>query len=70
MVSDQIRILCAHLKISQAKLAKASGMSPQNFNNKLRKNSLTPDELKQIAKSVGCRYIGAFILPDGEEIEY
>jgi transcriptional regulator with XRE-family HTH domain len=62
--------LCANLNISQAQLAKAVGTSPQNLNNKIRANTLTPDDLKHLAESVGCRYVGAFILPDDQRIEY
>lgn len=69
MVADQLRILCAYLKISQAQLAKAAGVSPQNLNNKIRANTLTLDDLKHLAQSVGCRYVGAFILPSGQRIE-
>jgi len=70
LVGDQIRILCAHLNISQAQLAKMAGASPQNLNNKIRANTLTPDDLKHLAEAVGCQYVGAFILPDGQRIEY
>lgn len=69
-VKDQIRILCATLDISRAELAKRIGMKPQSLNDKLTRNTLTPDDLKEIANALECEYVGAFILRDGQRIEY
>lgn len=69
-VKDQIRILCATLNISRAELAKRLNMKPQSLNDKLTRNTLTPDDLKAIANAVECEYIGAFVLKDGQRIEY
>lgn len=69
-VKDQIRILCATLNISRAELAKRMNMKPQSLNDKLTRNTLTPDDLKAIAAAVDCEYVGSFILKDGQKIEY
>jgi len=42
-ISDQIRVLCTRLKISQSELARSIGKSPQVFNAKLKRESFTVD---------------------------
>lgn len=64
----QIKILCAHTGISQAGLARKMGMSPQNFNRKIKQGTFSTVELNKIAQAVGVRYESAFILADGTRI--
>ncbi|EIY9791303.1 helix-turn-helix domain-containing protein, partial [Klebsiella pneumoniae] len=45
------------------------GQTPQNFNKKLQRETVTLDELKAIADVLGVKFVQAFILPDGEEIK-
>ena len=67
-VSEQIKILCVKLGISVSELARKSGKSPQAFSQKLGREGFTPAELKEVAKSAGCRYEGSFILPNGDKV--
>ena len=69
-VSEQIKILCIKLDISVSELGRLCGKSPQAFSQKIKRESLTVDELKQIAESAGCKYEGKFILPNGDEVKY
>lgn len=69
-VSEQLKILCVKLGISVSELGRISGKSPQAFSQKMKRESFTVDELKQIAKAAGCRYEGAFITPSGEKVTY
>ncbi|WP_398577180.1 helix-turn-helix domain-containing protein, partial [Streptococcus parasuis] len=41
----------------------------QNFNKKLKRETVTLDELKAIADVLGVRFEQAFVLPDGDEIK-
>lgn len=66
--SEQIKILCVKLNMSVSELARKNGKSPQAFSQKMKREAFTPMELKEIAKSVGCDYESAFILPDGEKV--
>lgn len=66
--SEKINILCEKLSISKAEVSRLIGMSPQNFNAKLKRNSFSPEELEQIAVALGIKFHIAFILPNGEEI--
>lgn len=69
-VSEQIKILCVKLNISVSELGRMAGKSPQAFGQKMKRESFTVDELKQIAEAAGCRYEGAFITPGGERVIY
>ena len=69
-VSEQLKILCIKLNISVAELARLFGRSPQAFSQKMKRESFTVDELKQIAEASGCKYEGSFILPSGDKVSY
>ena len=68
--SKQLKMLCVELDISIAELARLSGTSPQAFGQKMKRESFTPTELKEIAKAAGCSFETSFILPDGKRITY
>lgn len=68
-VSEQIRILCVREKISLSELARRINQSPQNFNAKLNRNTLTYDELNLIAETLGVKFEQYFVLSNGEIIK-
>ena len=67
-ISEQIRVLCSRLNISQAELARRTGQSPQGFNAKLRRKSFTVEELEHIADAAGVMFKHTFAFSSGEEI--
>ena len=67
--SDMIRELCEKQNISLAELCRRIGQTPQNFNKKLKRGTVSFEEMMEIAEAVGVRYEQAFVLPDGEKIE-
>lgn len=69
-VSEQIKILCVKLGISAADLARNAGKSPQSLSQKMKRESFTVPELKKLAEASGCSFVGSFILPNGEKIEF
>ncbi len=66
--SDMIRQLCEKMNISQAELCRRIGQTPQNFNKKLKRGTVSFEEMMTIAETLGVGYEQAFILPDGERI--
>lgn len=64
-----IKELCEQMNISVSELARRIGQTPQNFNKKLKRETVTLDELKAIADVLGVRFEQAFVLPDGDEIK-
>lgn len=67
--SDMIRELCEKQNISLAELCRCIGQTPQNFNKKLKRGTVSIDEMMAIAEALGVGYEQAFVLPDGEKIE-
>lgn len=67
--AKMIKELCEQMSISVSELARLIGQTPQNFNKKLQRETVTLDELKAIADVLGVKFVQAFILPDGEEIK-
>lgn len=67
--SDMIWELCNKKGISASELARRIGQSPQNFGKKLKRDTVTLDEMIEIARAVGATYEQAFVLDDDEKIE-
>lgn len=67
--SDMIRQLCEKMNISLAELCRRIGQTPQNFNKKLKRGTVSFEEMVAIAEALGVGYEQAFVLPDGEYIK-
>jgi hypothetical protein len=66
---EQIRILCVHIGVSLSEFARIINHTTQNFNAKLNRNTITQDEIKQIASTLNVTYEQYFLLPNGDRIE-
>lgn len=67
-ISEQIKVLCVRTNISVSELARRMGMSPQNLNAKLKRETFTVSDLDQIAEATGTIFERKFILDNGEEV--
>ena len=67
-ISEQIKVLCVRTNISVSELARRMGMSPQNLNAKLKRETFTVSDLNQIAEATVTTFERKFILDDGEEV--
>lgn len=63
--SDMIRELCVKQNISLAELCRRIGQTPQNLNKKLRRGTVTTDELICIADVLEITFEQQYILTDG-----
>lgn len=63
--AELIRELCKKQNISIAELARRIGQTRQNLYKKLQRDTLTIDEVKQIADALGVKFEQSFTLPDG-----
>jgi len=69
MTTEQkINMAAAYKSMSQAALARAIGMTPSNFNQKIKRDTFSTEEMKAIASAIGATYITAFEFPDGTKI--
>ena len=66
--AEMIKELCKRMNISVSELARRIGQTQQNFNKKLKRETVTLDELKAIADVLGVKFEQSFILPGGNEI--
>ena len=66
---QKIKTAAAYNGISQAKLAASIGMTPSNFNQKLKRDTFTDEELGSIAVAMGATFEPFnFVFPDGMKI--
>ncbi len=68
ITSDMIRALCEKKKISIAELSRRIGQTPQNFNKKLKRGTVSSEEMMKIADAMRVGYEQVFVLEDGEKI--
>lgn len=66
--SDMIRELCVKQNISLAELCRRIEQTPQNFNKKLQRGTVSFEEMIRIAEVLDVEYEQAFVLPDGNRI--
>ena len=64
-IEQKINMALSYKGISQAELARKIGTTPSNLNQKVKRNTLTKEELETIANSLGASYRAEFIFPDG-----
>ena len=67
--SYMIRQLCKKKNISLAELCRRIDQTPQNFNKKLKRSTVSYKEMLVIAEVLDVDYEQVFILPDGGEIK-
>lgn len=63
--SDIIKQICDEQNVSIAELSRRIGQSRQNLSKKLKRQTLTFDEMVMIANALGVVYEQSFMLPDG-----
>lgn len=66
--SNLIKNLCKKKGISVAELARRIGQTPQNFNKKLKRGTVSTEELMEIAKVLGVVFEQSYILENGEKL--
>ena len=67
-VETMIKMAISYVGISQAELARRIDTTPSNLNQKIKRNTLTKEELDRIANALGAEFICQFRFPDGREI--
>ncbi len=67
-VSEQIKVLCVRSNICVAELEGRIGITPQNFNAKMKRESFTISHPEYPAETVGCFFECHFVLPEEEMV--
>ena len=66
--SNLIKKLCKEKGISVAELARRVGQTPQNFSKKLKRETVSTEELMLIANVLGVVFEQSYILENGEKL--
>jgi DNA-binding transcriptional regulator YdaS (Cro superfamily) len=64
----KVNLAIAYAGLNQSKVAKLMGVSPANFNSKIKRETLKLSDLHDVATAIGAQYICKFVFDDGEEI--
>lgn len=67
-IEQKIKMALSFAGISQAELARKIGTTPSNLNQKVKRNTLTKEELEQIAVALGGSWRAEFVFEDGTVI--
>lgn len=66
--AEMIKELCEQMNISISELARRIGQTPQNFSKKLKRETVSLDELKATADVLGVKFEQTFTLLNGNQI--
>lgn len=66
--SNLIKELCKEKGISVSELARRIGQTPQNFSKKLKRETVSTEELIQIAEVLDIVFEQSYILENGEKL--
>ena len=66
--SELIKIICQKNDISLSELARKIGQTPQNFNKKLLRNTVSDEELFEIFKKMNIDYKQTVRFADGSDL--
>lgn len=67
-IEQKIKMALSFSGISQSELARRIGTTPSNLNQKVKRNSLTKEDLEEIAKVLGGTWRAEFVFDDGTVI--
>lgn len=69
MTTEQmLKMALSYKGMSQATLARELGTTPSNLNQKVKRNTLTKEDLEKIAAVLDAEFVSHFRFPDGTEI--
>lgn len=67
-LEKKVNMALVYYGISQAELARRLGMTPANFNIRLKRGSFKVHELEKIAEALGAKFSYSFDFDDGTKI--
>ena len=65
-IEQKIKTALAYAGISQAELARRLGTTASNLNQKLKRNTITYEEMIKIGEAIGAEWKAEFVFPDGK----
>lgn len=63
-IEQKIKMALVYAGVSQAELARRIGTTPSNLNQKIKRNTLTLEDMEKIAQALGGRWKAEFDFGD------
>lgn len=67
-IEQKINMALAYRGMSQAELARKIGTTPSNLNKKVKRDTLTKEEMEKIARALGGSWRAEFVFENGTVI--
>ena len=67
-IEQKINMALAYKGMSQAELARKIGTTPSNLNRKVKRDTLTKEEMEKIARALGGSWRAEFVFENGTVI--
>lgn len=64
-VGEKVKIIMKRQGMTMTELAAATNQTRQNLSNKMTRDNFTEEDMKSLAKALGCVVSISFQLPDG-----
>lgn len=69
MTSEQmLKMAVGYSNTNMSEVARRLGTTPQNLSQKIKRNTLTKEDMEKIAEAIGGKYVAYFEFPDGTKI--
>ena len=67
-IDEPVKIICVKNDLTMSEIAKRMGITPQALSQKIKRGTISLDDIDNIANVAGCKLECNFVLPGGERV--